>query len=275
MNSSSEDNSPAIDYQTLAEMPAAELAGLGEQIGLKVPADAARQELLDLIRRRVQLIDQLDRQALLDIVIWAHRPVRRSAGKLDLVREIGQIRLANCQKLSHRGLYALAKLRGLQVDTDTPADRIVRLLYRQQGLGGFLARKRRSLIGSLLGKLIDSPNSQDDYQFLPEPSQQPTLQEQIEHQGIVGGLASKIRGAADNYINAKLDEIDHRIDTKLNQIDQRLAQWRDQEVANRLRIIKITLIASVLVMLISLCYNYVKSGYITPPADQPPAKLAR
>ncbi len=42
---------------------------------------------------------------------------------------------------------------------------------------------------------------------------------------------SKLKTAADDYINAKLDEIEQRLDRKLEEIDQRLAEWRDQEIA--------------------------------------------
>ncbi len=49
-----------------------------------------------------------------------------------------------------------------------------------------------------------------------------------------------------------------RIDRKLDEIDRRLAEWRDKEIANRIRILKITLWASVIVGIISLIYAYVK-----------------
>ena len=80
----------------------------------------------------------------------------------------------------------------------------------------------------------------------------------IEDHGVVGGIASRLRGAADDYIKIKLDEIELRIDGKLNQIDQRLAEWRDREVANRLKILRITLVFTVLVAILSLGYNYIK-----------------
>ena len=41
-------------------------------------------------------------------------------------------------------------------------------------------------------------------------------------------------------------------------IDARLGEWRDREIRNRLRIVKITLLASIVVALLSLGYNYVK-----------------
>ena len=39
---------------------------------------------------------------------------------------------------------------------------------------------------------------------------------------------------------------------------RRLAEWRDKEIANRIRILKITLWASVIVGAFSLIYSYVK-----------------
>jgi hypothetical protein len=38
----------------------------------------------------------------------------------------------------------------------------------------------------------------------------------------------------------------------------RVAEWRDKEIANRIRILKITLWASVIVGAFSLIYSYVK-----------------
>ena len=48
-----------------------------------------------------------------------------------------------------------------------------------------------------------------------------------------------------------------RIDRKLDEIDRRLAEWRDKEIANRIKILKITLWASVIVGIVSLIYAYV------------------
>ena len=73
-----------------------------------------------------------------------------------------------------------------------------------------------------------------------------------------GGIAGRIKKSADSYVNQKLDEIESRIDRKLDEIDRRLAEWRDKEIANRIRILKITLWASVIVGVLSLIYSYVK-----------------
>lgn len=42
-----------------------------------------------------------------------------------------------------------------------------------------------------------------------------------------------------------------------------LAEWRDREIINRMRIIKIALFASVVVALLSLAYVYVRAHFLT------------
>src|SRR5207244_12209341 len=85
-----------------------------------------------------------------------------------------------------------------------------------------------------------------------------TIKDEIEESGLFGGIAGRIKKSADAYVNQKLDEIESRIDRKLDEIDRRLAEWRDKEIANRLRILKITLLVSVIVGAFSLLYSYVQ-----------------
>ena len=92
----------------------------------------------------------------------------------------------------------------------------------------------------------------------PPPPSAGTIKDEIEESGLFGGIAGRIKKSADAYVNQKLDEIESRIDRKLDEIDRRLAEWRDKEIANRLRILKITLWASVIVGALSLIYSYVK-----------------
>jgi hypothetical protein len=89
------------------------------------------------------------------------------------------------------------------------------------------------------------------------PRQQ-ALREEVEESGFFGGIANRVKRQADSYVNQKLDEIEARIDRKLDEIDRRLAEWRDKEIANRIRILKITLWASVVVAAVSLIYSYVQ-----------------
>lgn len=128
-----------------------------------------------------------------------------------------------------------------------------------ESFGGWLIRKQRSLAAKVIGKLFEQTTRNGGHVFLPEKKEfGDSLTRQIKQQGVVNGIATKLKDAADDYVDAKLDEIEHRIDDKLDQIDRRLAEWRDQEIANRLRIIKITLAGSILVALISLAYTMVK-----------------
>jgi len=108
--------------------------------------------------------------------------------------------------------------------------------------------------------MIGEEQQQSDYQFLP-PAQAgspgtASVKHDIEEAGLIGGIASRVKKSADSYLNQKLDEIEARIDRKLDEIDRRLAEWRDKEIANRIRILKITLWASVIVSLVSLIYTY-------------------
>ena len=85
-----------------------------------------------------------------------------------------------------------------------------------------------------------------------------SLKDDIEESGLFGGIANRVKKTADSYLNQKLDEIEARIDRKLDEIDRRLAEWRDKEVANRIRILKITLWTTVIVAVMSLIYSYLK-----------------
>src|SRR5256885_14865737 len=90
------------------------------------------------------------------------------------------------------------------------------------------------------------------------PSLAGTIKDEIEEAGLLGGIAGRIKKSADAYVNQKLDEIESRIDRKLDEIDRRLAEWRDKEIANRLRILKITLWASVIVGALAVIYSDVQ-----------------
>jgi hypothetical protein len=126
-------------------------------------------------------------------------------------------------------------------------------LKKQEGFFKRLSRKRRAWIGGLVANMIgEQPKS--DYQFLPptqkDAPQTPgdaSLRDEIEEAGLIGGIASRVKKTADSYLNQKLDEI-----------DSRLAEWRDKEIANRIKILKITLWVSVIVGAFALMYSYVK-----------------
>lgn len=85
---------------------------------------------------------------------------------------------------------------------------------------------------------------------------------------VLHNVTETLRGAADAYIAAKLDEIEARVDVKLNEIERRideklldlhhqLADMRDKELRHRLRLLKITLVFSALVAVLSLGYKLI------------------
>lgn len=257
--------------RALGDMPIDELSAYGENLGLEVPAGCGRGDLVLRISRRLELIERLDRDALLDICVWAHRPVRQSDPKQDLVRAIAVIEGGNYRRLSARGLRALAALRSVPIGPNDTDAMVADALMRAEGLRQRLSRVRRALVGAVLSRVIEGDAAPAEYQFLPEDdaARRSSLKHEIEDRGVVGGIASRLRGAADNYLRSKLDEIEARIDRKLDEIDRRLSEWRDREVANRLRILRITLVASVLFALLSLGYHVVVRRWMGAPPPPP------
>jgi len=254
-------------------MPRDELEHLAEEFGLEPGAVRPRDALAMALHERQQLIAATDRQALLDVIQWGRRPVPSNATREQLAREIVRIKSMRFNGLSHRGLLALAIVRGVEIRPDDQPRDLVKRLKRQEGLLAKLNRKRRAWLGSMVSGMLGESEAGGEYQFLP-PQQgaagespaadvpPASIKQEIEEAGLFGGITSRIKRSADAYLNQKLDEIEARIDRKLDEIDRRLGEWRDKEVANRLRILKITLWASVIVALLSLIYSYIKY-YVT------------
>src|SRR5690606_33119567 len=154
--------------------------------------------------------------------------------------------------LSQRGLIVLARLRGVKIKPNDDIPALTRRLKKQEGIFARMNRRRRAMIGSLVSNIIGDSESEQDYQFLPPqssggtpggsvtqapaPPRAGSIKEDIEEAGLLGGIAGRIKKSADTYLNQKLDEIETRIDRKLDEIDRRLAEWRDKEIANRIRI---------------------------------------
>lgn len=245
---------------SLSDLPDDELARYGRELGLDTATGMARGELLRRVRERQGLIPELDHQALLDIVMWMRWPVRKSAGKEELVRLIARSTKIDFGGISDRGLKALARLRGVAPAPDEPKESLAARIRKAEGFRVRLRRKRRSMVGALMSRLFENRQTDDgDYHFLPDEEERVPIKDHIENVGVVGGIARTIRGVADDYVREKLDEIERRIDGKLDEIDRRLEEWRDREVANRIRLMRITLITAIVVALLSLGYNCAKS----------------
>jgi hypothetical protein len=251
-------------------LPRDELNTLAEDYGLDSTRFDTRAEVVQALAERKSLIDTLDRAAMLEVVRWGRRPVAQNATKEQLALEIARVRRMKFDGLSREGLVVLARLRDIQCAADEPAETLIRRLRRKEGLLSKLNRRRRSFIGTLAAKIVGEEEADEPYRYLTpadDPNAKttsakplahaPRLREQIEERGLFGGLADRVRRSADSYVNTKLDEIELRIDRKLDEIDKRLAEWRDKEIANRVRILKITLWASVIVSIISLVYAYI------------------
>lgn len=290
----------------LADLPKDELATLAEEFGLEPRRFKTPQDLVVAIHERRQLIASLDREAMLDVVRWGRRPVAINATNEMLAHEIMRIKSMRFDGLSERGLVCLARLRGVECGSEEPVPTVVKKLKKKEGFFSRMNRKRRAVLGSIVSNMIGEDDDSAEYQFLPPadggqtatlssppqqharpsgggggagtipPPRDRSIKEEIEESGLFGGIASRVKKTADQYINQKLDEIESRIDRKLDEIDRRLAEWRDKEIANRLRILKITLWASVIVASLSLVYSYVKVNFWDKrnlPAANPPAKV--
>ncbi|HTW95635.1 MAG TPA: hypothetical protein VMD30_12610 [Tepidisphaeraceae bacterium] len=254
----------------LSEWPRDELEHLAEEFGLDPTRYGTRQDLVAALHERRQVIASMDRQAMLDVVRWGRRPVSYSAGKEQIAQEICRIRLMKFHGLSQRGLVVLGKLRGLEVNENDDIPTLVHKLKRGEGFFAKINRKRRALLGQIVSNIVGETESAAGYSYVPPPqsdgpapppraeaTRPASIKEEIEESGLFGGITNRIKKTADQYLNQKLDEIENRIDRKLDEIDRRLSEWRDKEVANRVRILKITLWASVIVGLFSLIYSYV------------------
>jgi hypothetical protein len=288
----------------LADLPKDELHTLAEEFGLEPRRFKTPQDLVAAIHGRRQLIASLEREALLDVVRWGRRPVPINATNEMLAHEILRIRSMRFDGLTERGLVVLARLRGVECGSEEPVPAVVKKLKKREGFFARINRKRRAMLGSIVSNMIGEDDKSAEYQFLPpadggqtatlsHPPQQAgrggastggtvppprdrTIKEEIEESGLFGGIATRVKKTADQYINQKLDEIESRIDRKLDEIDRRLAEWRDKEIANRIRILKITLWASVIVASLSLVYSYIKVNFWdkrNQPVNGTPAKV--
>lgn len=259
----------AAPARQLGDLPRDELNALAEEFGLDPTRYKERPTLVSAIHDRRQLIASMDRDAMLDVVRWGRRPVPFNAGREQIAQEIARVRSMRFAGLSARGLLVLARMRGCACGADDPVPALIKKLRKQEGFFARLNRKRRAVIAGVVANIVGEAEGAHEYQFLPGPDgraavagpNQATIKQEIEEAGLFGGISNRLKKTADSYINQKLDEIEARIDRKLDEIDRRLAEWRDKEVANRLKILKITLWASVIVGIVSLIYSYVVANY--------------
>ncbi|MCK4342183.1 MAG: hypothetical protein KAY37_10735 [Phycisphaerae bacterium] len=140
-------------------------------------------------------------------------------------------------------------------------------------LGGMYAGLRqvgRDVVSVTLGRLLESQAEESDESGPDDESNLPAATDNATKRvGMLHAMTEQLRGAADSYVAAKLDEIEARVDQKLDGIEQRidrkivelheqLAKMRDRELRHRLRLLKITLIFTALVAVLSLLYKWIE-----------------
>ncbi len=137
------------------------------------------------------------------------------------------------------------------------------------GIRGFFRQIRtagRDAVSVALGKLVELPPEPGETESKPAPPAE-TTEKTSWRVSMLHTAAEGLRGAADSYIAAKLDEIEARVDAKLDHVETRidskivelhrqLREMRDRELQHRLRLLKITLIFTVLVAALSLGYKW-------------------
>ena len=256
--------------QQLGDLPPQELAMIATEFGLEPNRYRDPAMLVAAIHDRRQLIARLDRDAMMEVLNWAGRTSPIGAVNEQLAIEIVDCHSMRFTGLNERGLTVLALLRGVPLRGDESRETIIAALKSQEGLFSKLKRKTRGWLGkrveNILGDettaLPESTSAATSTERPARPAETKTkpqaLKEEMEDSGIFSGIANRVKRQADSYVNQKLDEIEARIDRKLDEIDRRLAEWRDKEIANRIRILKITLWASVIVAAVSLIYSFIQ-----------------
>lgn len=243
----------------LKDEPVEALAKVATDLGIEPKDYPDKAALVSAILDRRTLIGVLDREALAELVRWGGRDVPPTATKEALAHEAVQIKSMRFANLSLRALVVLAKLRGLDVAPDATRDDVLGLLKSKEGFWQKLNRKRRAFVGSMVSKMIggdllgtqtpdvdtSAPAASASASTKPASGSERPIEHEIEEAGLIAGLTSRVKRTADQYLNQKLDEIEARIDRKLDEIDRKLGQWRDKEIANRIRILKISLWATV------------------------------
>src|SRR5437763_874750 len=182
----------------LHELPKDELKTLAEEFGLDPSRFQSTQHLVAAVHERRQLIAAMDREAMLDVIKWARRPVPLNASKEQLAQEIVRIRSMRFDGLSQRGLIALAKLRSISVIENDAVPVLVKKLRKNEGFFARLNRRRRSMLGALVSNIIGEDEKSSAYQFLPPqdadaeapkvaPPRPATIKEEIEESGLFSG----------------------------------------------------------------------------------------
>jgi hypothetical protein len=252
----------------LTELSQEELERLAEDLGLDATRFQEPGRLAAALDERRQLIAGFDRRVMAELLRWGRRTVPSNAPNEEMAREIVLIRSMRFSGLGQGELLILAQLRGAEVSGSDDIPTLIQKLKRQEGLYEKWQRKKRAMIGKFVSNLVGGNVPRTAARSRPSDSARDSaaphdnIKEEIEESGLWSGITNRIKRTADQYLDQKLDEIELRIDRKLQEIDDRLSEWRDKEIANRLKILKITLWASVIVALVSLLYSWMRAIFL-------------
>lgn len=148
---------------------------------------------------------------------------------------------------------------------------------RRSLFGGLVTQLRqisRDVVSVAVGRLTEPPeDNRTDETPGKDAASRSLSASSSKRVRMLHDVAETMRGAADNFIAAKLDEIEARVDAKLDHVEERidnkivelheqLREMRDRELRHRLRLLKITLIFTVLVALLSLGYKWVAANWV-------------
>jgi len=233
----------------LEELSDVELRGLAEDIGLEVGAREKRSELIGRIRERQEVIDRVSREELAGILRWAGEEVKDFHTKHLLVRRFALLNFRRTEGLTSEQLRIVAALRGIEFADDTSDEEIAEEIEASaKRWTDMLKRAGGRVVGYIARKVAGDPDDK------MEPPEQP---ERAVGDSLKKGFKAALRFSMDDYIKEKLDEIEARIDRKLDELDRKMDDWRTREVRHRLRIIRYTIITTVIVAIVSILYKLI------------------
>lgn len=238
--------------RTLEELSDVELRGRAEDIGLEAPKKEHRVDLIARVRARQEVIDGVSRQELAGILRWAGEEVKDFHAKELLVRKFYRVNFKRTAGLGSEQVRIVARLHQLEFDERTTDEELARAVEAHaKRWTDVLKRAGGRVVGFIARQVAGDRRGGDEMESPEEP-------EARVSEGLKKGFKAALRFSMDDYITEKLDEIETRIDRKLDELDRKMDDWRAREVRHRLRIIRYTIVATVIVAVISILYKYIR-----------------
>ena len=237
----------------LEELSNSELRAAAEDIGLAPSRRETRTSLIERIRRRRAVIDAISREELARILRWAHVEVQDFNVKDVLVSRFYHVGFRKTDGLTLEDLRIVARMHEVPFEDSTSHGELAGLVQKQSGRWSEVFKRAGSrMVGFLARRIIGPDTEAEETVDGGEPTEGRVAN------SLKRGAKAALKFAVDDYVRDKLDEIEARIDHKLDDIDRKMNEWRTREIRHRLRILKITIVATVIVAAISLVYTLIK-----------------